>query len=426
VKNHHSEFQLIPIKRVATINDEALGETTDPDFELQYIDIGNVNSNGNVHEIAVYRFEAAPSRARRIVRDGDVIISTVRTYLQAIAPINNPPENLIVSTGFAVVRPSTTKLDAGFCKYALHEPRFIQEVITRSTGVSYPAITAMDLADIPIFVPPLPKQRAIADYLDRETARLDTLIAAKEKLLEILVEKRAAIINQSVTNENAINSVQKDKSPAPWLFPLPSEWKRQPLKHISFTKGRIGYEELKAEEYTDEGPYLVSSAHFRDGKVEWERCNHVTRERFEMAPDIILRQHDVLFMKDGAAMGKLAYIDDLPGEACLNSHILVIRPLRESYLPKFLFYVLMTDVFKAYMEQERKGTTFFGFSEQSMGNFPMSFPSLSEQKEIVSSLEDRIKKIDRLAELANTTIEHLHERRASLIAAAVSGQIKVS
>jgi type I restriction enzyme S subunit len=144
-----------------------------------------------------------------------------------------------------------------------------------------------------------------------------------------------------------------------------------------------------------------------------------------MAPDIILRQHDVLFMKDGAAMGKLAYIDDLPGDACLNSHILVIRPLQENYLPKFLFYVLMTDVFKAYMEQERKGTTFFGFSEQSMGNFPMSFPSLSEQKEIVSSLEDKIEKIDRLAELANKTIEHLHERRASLIAAAVSGQVKV-
>ncbi|GIX39126.1 MAG: hypothetical protein KatS3mg128_0175 [Silanimonas sp.] len=94
------------LKYAATINDEALSESTDADFELAYIDIGNVDSQGRVHDIVNYRFEDAPSRARRIVRNGDVIISTVRTYLQAIAPIENPPDNLIVSTGFAVVRPS--------------------------------------------------------------------------------------------------------------------------------------------------------------------------------------------------------------------------------------------------------------------------------------------------------------------------------
>jgi type I restriction enzyme, S subunit len=93
------------LKYVATINDEALGEDTDPDYELQYVDIGNVDSSGEVHEIATYRFEDSPSRARRRVRDGDVIVSTVRTYLQAIAPIESPPDNLIVSTGFAVNPP---------------------------------------------------------------------------------------------------------------------------------------------------------------------------------------------------------------------------------------------------------------------------------------------------------------------------------
>ena len=69
------------LKYAATINDEALIEETAPDFELQYVDIGNVDSSGRVDQIATHRFEAAPSRARRIVRHGDVIISTVRTYL---------------------------------------------------------------------------------------------------------------------------------------------------------------------------------------------------------------------------------------------------------------------------------------------------------------------------------------------------------
>jgi type I restriction enzyme, S subunit len=136
-------FEHRRLKYVASINNEALTEETAADFELQYVDIGNVDSSGNVHEIATYRFEDAPSRARRIVRDGDVIISTVRTYLQAIAPIQSPPENLIVSTGFAVIRPKQGGLNAGFCKYALREPAFLAEVEMRSVGVSYPAINMM-------------------------------------------------------------------------------------------------------------------------------------------------------------------------------------------------------------------------------------------------------------------------------------------
>ena len=95
------------LKYAATINDEALGEETEPDYELQYVDIGNVDSSGTINEIATYPFRDAPSRARRRVRDGDVIISCVRTYLQAISPIQNPPENLIVSTGFCRDTPAS-------------------------------------------------------------------------------------------------------------------------------------------------------------------------------------------------------------------------------------------------------------------------------------------------------------------------------
>lgn len=203
-------FPLRRLKYAASINDQALPETTDLDFELAYIDISNVDSQGRVHDIASYRFEAAPSRARRIVQHGDVIISTVRTYLQAIAAIENPPENLIVSTGFAVVRPGQD-LDPGYCKYALRENRFLWEVKVRSTGVSYPAINASDLGDVPIHLPPLNSQRVIAAFLDSETARIDRIIARvgatsvadapTGSLLALLAERRAAVITAAVTGQ---------------------------------------------------------------------------------------------------------------------------------------------------------------------------------------------------------------------------------
>ena len=194
------------LKYLASINDDVLAEDTNADFEMQYIDIGNVDSSGRISELASYRFGDAPSRARRVVRDGDVIISTVRTYLQAIAQICEPPDNLVVSTGFAVVRPLRDRFDANYCKFALRDSAFLAEVERRSVGVSYPAINTRDLADILIPLHSLPHQQAIAEYLDRETARLDSLVIEVRSSLELLEEHRSTAIS-SVLRGSDVNSV---------------------------------------------------------------------------------------------------------------------------------------------------------------------------------------------------------------------------
>ena len=197
--NGHEEHPRLRLKYAASINDDALGEDTKHDYQLQYIDIGNVYSSGSVEEPVAYQFKDAPSRARRRVRDGDIIISSVRTYLQAIAPIRNPPANLVVSTGFAVVRPSPDFLDPRFAGHALREPSFLAEIEKRSVGVSYPAINPSDLADISIPLPPLSEQRAIADFLDRETVRLDGVTKEIQDTVTLLKERRAALIAAAVT-----------------------------------------------------------------------------------------------------------------------------------------------------------------------------------------------------------------------------------
>jgi len=196
-----STFEKRRLKYAASINDESLAESTDPDFELKYVDIGNVDSQGNINELTVYPFKKAPSRARRKVKHGDVIISTVRTYLQAITTIKEPEPNLIVSTGFAVVRPKTDLLSDDYFKYAVRESRFLDEVQAKSKGVSYPAINSSELADILISLPSLEEQKLIADYLDRETTEIDNLIAEKERSIALLKERRSALITAAVTGQ---------------------------------------------------------------------------------------------------------------------------------------------------------------------------------------------------------------------------------
>jgi len=187
------------LKYTASINDEALPETTDPDYEFTYVGIGSVDAAKGIIATETYRFEDAPSRARRIVRDGDTIVSTVRTYLRAIAAIRDPDENLIVSTGFAVVRPRT--LDSGYLSYALRAPFFVETIVSRSTGVSYPAINAPEVGNIGVTIPPLDEQRAIAALLDRETARIDGLIEKVEQSIATLREHRTALISAAVTGK---------------------------------------------------------------------------------------------------------------------------------------------------------------------------------------------------------------------------------
>jgi type I restriction enzyme, S subunit len=109
-------------------------EDTNPEFAFRYIDIANVDSTGNVLDTPELRFGAAPSRARRLVRDGDIILSTVRTYLRAIALMTPPTTDVVVSTGFAVLR-SLPGVNPGYLWRLVQASPFIENVVANSEGI---------------------------------------------------------------------------------------------------------------------------------------------------------------------------------------------------------------------------------------------------------------------------------------------------
>lgn len=186
------------LKDIVTVNDEALTEKTEDDFLIRYIDIGNVNSYGDIAEIQEYEFKDAPSRARRIVRKGDVIISTVRTYLKAITLIESDEENLIASTGFAVLRPKENVLSE-YLNFALRAEYFIGSVIQNSYGVSYPAINSSTLSSLKIVIPKsTTEQKELINKIKTETATIDTAIAKAEREIELIREYKEAMISEAV------------------------------------------------------------------------------------------------------------------------------------------------------------------------------------------------------------------------------------
>jgi type I restriction enzyme S subunit len=405
------------LKFVATLNDETLSETTDPDHELKYIDIGNVDSFGRVHEIASYAFSKAPSRARRKVRDGDVIVSTVRTYLQAIAPISDPEDNLVVSTGFAVARPNRDLLDTEFFKYALREPRFLYEVEARSTGISYPAINSTELADIQIQLPLLSTQRRIAAYLDAETAQMDSLVAEKEQMLKLLEEKRAAQTSHAVIR--GLNSRAPLKpSGLPWLGDIPEHWMVRRLKQVCRRIDTGGTPSASYMENTSEGNFQwFTPGDFTSSDWLDDSRRKIPVEAIQDGEAKVFPAQSLLVVGIGATLGKVALS---PSECSANQQINVLFDWYDTD-PRFVLAALRSckDLLWAYSNS----ATLPILNQERLGSIEVPVPPLEEQRAIVAHLTAERERTAGLEAALQDSIELLRERRRALITAAVTGQI---
>ena len=190
------------LKYLATYNDEVLPEDFDDLHEIDYVEISGVTLSGGIEEVKRMTFYAAPSRARRKVQSGDILISTVRTYLRAITTVKEASDDLIASTGFCVVRPGS-EMDSNFLGWFAKSDIFVSEIVSRSVGVSYPAINASEIATIEVLMPPLHLQQRIARFLDEKTEQIDGLIDKIEESKNLLKEYRSALITQAVTGQLA-------------------------------------------------------------------------------------------------------------------------------------------------------------------------------------------------------------------------------
>ena len=174
---------------VISINPSSIGKDY-PHQEIQYVDISSVSS-GVLNGMAVHNIDDAPSRAKRLVKEGDTILSTVRPNRRSFLFIKNPPENIVVSTGFAVLRASD-KIEPGFLYYTVTNQPFTDYLTANAKGAAYPAVDTETIARAEIRVPPLPTQRKIASIL----SAYDDLIENNLRRIKILEEMAHALYRE--------------------------------------------------------------------------------------------------------------------------------------------------------------------------------------------------------------------------------------
>lgn len=194
-------WEVKPLKRWVRLNARTLSEKTDPDVEFRYVDIGSVKAGRLVKELERIRFEAAPSRARRVLRRGDTIISTVRTYLKAVWYVNEDADDLIASTGFAVLTPGSS-VEPEYLGYVIQSTAFVNRVTANSIGIAYPAIAETVLGRFPVALPStVNEQQFIVAHIKTESAPLDDAIARAEEEIKLIREYRDRLIADVVTGQ---------------------------------------------------------------------------------------------------------------------------------------------------------------------------------------------------------------------------------
>ena len=206
-----------------------------------------------------------------------------------------------------------------------------------------------------------------------------------------------------------------------WIGAYPSRWNLTQVKYEAYVKARVGWHGLKSDDFTDEGPYLVTGSDFKSTNISWSDCYHCDLKRYEQDPYIQLKNGDLLITKDGT-IGKVALVQQLAinEKATLNSGVFVVRPLESNFLSGFYFWLLQSRVFTDFVDYNKTGSTIVHLYQDTFVNFSYASPKFKEQTQIAAFLDHETAKIDTLIDKQQQLIELLKEKRQAVISHAVT------
>ena len=368
------------------------------------------------------------------IRYGDILFAGSG---ETIEEIGKSAANLIDGPAYCggdviVFRPAI-EADATFLGYAADCSTSIYQKARMGRGVTVMHIYGQELRHLLLPLPPLDEQRAIAAYLDRETERIDALVAKKRLLIERLEEYRSALITRTVTRglpPEAARAAGLDPSPrlkpsgVEWLGEVPEHWEVQRLRDCGrIQTGPFG-SQLHADEYVSGGTPIINPANIAQGRLVPDDEGTITPAKASELVRHAFRAGDIAFGRRGE-MARVALVlpSDLPalcGTGCLR-----VDPDRQRVEPSFLLLALGLEALRDWLELVAVGSTLANLNEQIVGRIPVVLPPLGEQRAIVAFLERETERVAELVGRTEAAIERLQEYRTALITAAVTGKIDV-
>lgn len=410
-------WSVVRLKNWLTMNREVLPESMDPDYRFNYLDIGSVGTGRLTEEPASIRFADAPSRARRVVRTGDTVVSTVRTYLKAVWHVGEPIENLVASTGFVVLSPKAGAAPK-FVSYVAQSSALVDRIVAESMGIAYPAIPETRLGTFAVAVPRPSEQMAIVRFLDHADRRIRRAIRANEKLIALLEEQKQALIHDAVTGRTDVRTGQ----PYPAYKPSGVEWLGEVPAHWRTMRGKRLF--AKVERPVAQEDEVVTC--FRDGTVTRRRNRResgFTESLKEIGYQGVRRGDLVIHGMD--AFAGACGVADSNGKSSPVYSVCVPRDKGTSsrYFASLVREMARGRWILALARGVRERSTDFRYA--AFGDQVLPVPSIAEQRAIVHYLSAANATTDHAIELNRRQIAVADEYRARLISDVVTGKLDV-
>lgn len=401
----------VVLSEVAIVNPETLSGRTDPAFEFGYIDISQIDGPGQCSGWTEQTFGAAPSRARRKVRAGDILVSTVRPYLRSFAQVPEATVPLVASTGFAVVRAGVGADQQFLFQHVLHG-NFIDYLTPIMTGSNYPAVSASDVEEYPLRLPPLDEQRRIAEVL----RSVDEAIAAADLALA-----QAKLVQRMTVNE---------------LLSPEDTMAGRLCYHLSEVISVAHGFAFKSEFFTTnrDDPVLLTPGNFSVEKTLYfgERTKHYSGP----IPDGYVLENGSLVVvmtdltQDMAILGNAVEIN-ANSVVLHNQRIGRVSLLRPDLISKgYARLLLNSDLVQARVKATASGSTVRHTAPSRILECEVRLPDLDEQARIVAiakSLDDVVSAEERRRSdvEASGPLSHLRDFKMKIANDLLSGHVRV-
>ncbi|MGB3479856.1 MAG: restriction endonuclease subunit S [bacterium] len=393
------------------------------DNEFPYIEISEIDtSTGEIQNITYYEKNKAPSRAKMIVRENDIIVSTTRPHRGAIASIDKAKNGFIASTGFAILRDLKIELNKKYLYVILRTQLSLKQMLQRSSGGNYPAITTEELKKLIIPLPPISTQERIVTLIESAYFKNQQKESEAQKLLDS--------INDYVLNELGIkppelkdkmiyvvdsDEVENNRIDAHYYEPKFEEVEK------AVNKGKYEVKELKdvadkllsgqrpkggVRQISEGIPSLGGEHVLSDGKIATTELKFIPKEFHKKRLMNKIQKKDIIIVKDGATTGKVGILpEDYPFEEVnINEHVFLLRVKREIN-PYYVFSILKSQLGQMQINRNVTGGTIMGIIRETTESLKIPLAPLAVQNKIAEEVKRRMQKAELLQKDANDSLE---------------------
>lgn len=350
--------------QVININSENLGKNY-PFEKIKYVDISSVGE-GFISDLEEIKVENAPSRAKRIVRSDNTIISTVRPQNRSFFYFKDTPENIIASTGFAVLSPKEDLIDGRYLFYIISDKNFTAYLANHEKGAAYPAITTDVIFNREINLPPLQTQKRIASIL----SAYDDLIENNLKRIKLLEETAQNIYKEWFVNFRFPNY---ENTPINQETGLPEGWGIKPLnEYVDFKEGPG----LRNWQFKDGGIPFLNIRMMGEGELDFTSVKYLDESEVESKySHFLLSEFDHVISTSGT-LGKVVTIRKSHLPLCLNTSIIRMRPIRSEIGKWQLRELIKSPEFLNLMKSFATGSAQLNFGPKHLNMLTLNVPSV--------------------------------------------------